>query len=575
MKKDTKNLINILRFITVGYPFLWVWQGIDVTDLFFSLVNSSLIFTHPESVHYSYPIIVANWVGALGLKLGANTLLGYRVFSALLVTVSIIISSRLLTKLKFDSVAIWACLLATTVYITHAPSFIWSPNYNLVSGFILHVAIVLLAYAFINPYKRSLKLVFAGGVLAGLALFARFPPNILAVGYIVGIALYVIHTYKIGPPATVPKQSMQRSLIVYCGSFFVGWLTGIALVLLIIAAGNQTEPFMTSLQEMLAGAADKTGHHNFSWIMKVYLTSLLTALAYGGLFLAYLKTVQHRFNMSIIGIIFGILGLGVVAYQNVYHFYFLVLGICLWCLPILAWKHRKNSEYLFIIYLVVINVATTPFGSGQGFRNAGYGMWLLMPFAWLLYIANGKSANKQHGLHNWFWPLSITVIILAFSIRVTHNYREASDLFSLNSPLNDPKFVGQYTTKARADSINELVEAITPIAKAGERALFLGNIPFLYYVTDMIPTMGTSWPIFLHESEFTQKLNHGIRAHGLPKLIVEAKYSTRSPNWPTEKNPRAHKPRETRNYEYVRQLTNEKYKKSWENDFFIIFIPLP
>ena len=72
----TNFLLNpkFILFIIIVYPLLFIWQGLDVFDVGFSLTSYQEIFNDPESVSFSSFLWLTNIIGGVWLLLFGDSL---------------------------------------------------------------------------------------------------------------------------------------------------------------------------------------------------------------------------------------------------------------------------------------------------------------------------------------------------------------------------------------------------------------------------------------------------------------------------------------------------------------------
>jgi hypothetical protein len=78
---------KIILAIIILYPLLFIWQGLDFTDIGYSLTNYDQTFNEPESISYGFVNWLTNIIGGLWLLLFGNSLglLGVNIAGVLVV----------------------------------------------------------------------------------------------------------------------------------------------------------------------------------------------------------------------------------------------------------------------------------------------------------------------------------------------------------------------------------------------------------------------------------------------------------------------------------------------------------
>ena len=65
---------KIILALIILYPLIFIWQGLDFTDIGYSLTNYDQTFNEPESVSYGFVNWLTNIIGGLWLLLFGDSL---------------------------------------------------------------------------------------------------------------------------------------------------------------------------------------------------------------------------------------------------------------------------------------------------------------------------------------------------------------------------------------------------------------------------------------------------------------------------------------------------------------------
>ena len=80
-----------LVFLLILYPILFMWQGLDVTDTGFALINAQQMFDAPSTIHYGFQFWLPNMVSGIWLHFFGDVfgLIGFKFASVLIVYATI------------------------------------------------------------------------------------------------------------------------------------------------------------------------------------------------------------------------------------------------------------------------------------------------------------------------------------------------------------------------------------------------------------------------------------------------------------------------------------------------------
>ena len=83
---------KIILALIILYPLIFIWQGLDFTDIGYSLTNYDQTFNEPESVSYGFVNWLTNIIGGLWLLLFGDSLglLGINLAGAFVVYLTIV-----------------------------------------------------------------------------------------------------------------------------------------------------------------------------------------------------------------------------------------------------------------------------------------------------------------------------------------------------------------------------------------------------------------------------------------------------------------------------------------------------
>ena len=139
--------------------------------------------------------------------------------------------------------------------------------------------------------------------------------------------------------------------------------------------------------------------------------------------------------------------------------------------------------------------------------------------------------------------------------------------------VDDPKLRGTFTTRERAETLDDLLKNLKPYLDQYDSLLAYEYLLTIYYLTEAKPFLNTSWPYLYAPATLKKKLENGIKKGSLP-LVLRAKNFTTDKDWP--KNPKPiNKAKSIIIKREILQdfLNRNNYQMVWENKDFELFIP--
>ena len=569
--------------LVIIFPYLLIFQGLDVTDIGFWLTNYHQIFIEPSNIQLLFSCWLSNVIGGIWIRMvGGLGLFGVKLGGAIVVSITCYLSYLILKDyIKKEFLLIG--LLLTEMIAFSGTSIIL--NYNNLSALFF----TLSAYFFIKAILKEQYILFLfSGFLIGLNIFIRFS-NILGISLVVVIFFYG-YLKKI-------KISIQIRRSLY---FLLGWCASIIMVLIIMKILGHYKLYLNSLLDLFEVGTSSDLRHSGIMLIKLLIRDHLFVLLY--FFIALLGTIViskifHKIKLNkyfkyIIFFIFALL-ISFFLYKGHRYFIYIIMGMLYLSLLINIFNLPKIDVNLKMISLTALLILfITPLGSSNGISNARFGMWLALPIsiALLMQIMEIKNdlnfttdsnkffgrfkINKQEML---FAKIIILIFcftfMLMFSFRYT--YSDTTNRLAMHYSINHPKLKMVYTTKERAKVVGELLDEIPKYVQAGDYLLCYEHIPMVHFLTETRPYLYTSWPILYQPGEFQINLDKTFKEKEKYPVIVRAKRSTSNFEWPNNSDIGLIN---SFNYNGNREIMKEFidkyfYKIVWENDFFQILLP--
>jgi hypothetical protein len=144
--------------------------------------------------------------------------------------------------------------------------------------------------------------------------------------------------------------------------------------------------------------------------------------------------------------------------------------------------------------------------------------------------------------------------------------------------FTNPHLKGIYTTKGRANAVNELLSATATYAQPGTLLLAYDDIPMINYATETVPFMNNSMPWLYPAPLFERELHAAAAFHKKMPVIVRQKIKTfgDGSEWPEKLLPQPYADWEVnreRNKVMNAFIMENNYKIVWSNNYFEILIP--
>jgi hypothetical protein len=577
-------------FLIILYPLLFIWQGLDFTDMGYSLTNYQQIFNDPESSGYfSFNLWLTNIIGGIWILLFGDSLglLGANL-AGVLVTYLTIGLSYLLLKPYIDRKYLLIGLLFTLIFT----KWFFLLHYdNLTALFFVASALFLTnGLKSANNWK-----VLVSGLILGLNIFIRLP-NILGFSLILSIFFYgYINKTSIMPQA---KQAI---------SFISGYIIAILLALFTMKILGHYEIFTDSVNMLLNVSSDPQGHHNLGYLilncireykrMIVYLSvGILGVLVVFNLLSLYKSRNLYYIFIVMLGIVALFVLLLRLLYHNLHLFHysdvvFLVLGILYTVLLLYATGIEKSNKQLRLInFVALLILIIIPFGAGVGLRLSIFGMWIPIPIAYA-YISRFKeikvkisivndsdSTNLMLGLSSWETKIFrgvVFILLVMFSLYLAFGdtYNDSGNRIKMLYSVEHPRLRGIFTTQERAKVTQELLDEIPKYVNEDDYLLAYNEIPMLYFLTKTKPYLYNSWIEGEVPYKVKQLLDKAIRERPNLPVVVKAKYTANDPYWP-KRNAPTKLSDINENIATIDNFTKlNGYSIVWENDFFEILIP--
>ena len=599
MELKNKFIISDKLFFLAIFVFqlILIFQGIDLSDEGFLATFYQEIFKNPESVQYSFMFWLTGILGGLYFKLFPFLGLWGLRFAGVLITTSTAIFVYILLKKYINRHYL---MLGIFLVILSLNNDVKELNYNNLSAL---TCVAVVYFLFNGLKKRSFIKLFICGVFVSLSLFIR-PPNILELGFALGI-IYYGYVEKLNLKLIAGQVSL----------FMAGFISGTAFLLIIIYQMGHWAIFLNALEviyKMGSHIQDdkmKSGSYGIIKLLQQLknnnVSSVLISL---GIFVGvavglsiysiiknkflFINRISKLLRYTFLLLILILILVGIINNYSVLFFYTGLITLV--CILVLLTPAAFDIRFLMICgYYILI---TYPFGSDAGIYTAGrYSLWIGLPIS-IDYIFSIRSVKNVFSYNiNEFNP-SIKINITENQIRIAKNLLLSILIFaglyySFNYPFFDRRnrlkmrysidnklLTGIYTTKGRAETLNELLKESTKYVKKGDYLLAYDCIPMLNFLTETIPYIRSPYP-WLYETEiFKYELDLAKNEKKILPVIITQTIQTigDGSKWPEETLKSDYLKWDVnlgRNKYLDEFLMKNNYKEVWTNNYFRIFVP--
>lgn len=629
----TKRFV-FLSLILFFSPILFIWQGLDFTDMGFNLVSARDMILDPGN-GAGYEAFLSMFLGGLWGKVSSSWgLLGAR-FGVVLVYWAIFAASYVVLK-DFLSPSRTVIALFATFLFTQRTSWI---SYNDITALFACLALVAL---YLGHKSKKGHLYVLSGALCSLAFFARVP-NIMMAGF--GFLPLIVHVL-------FDHNLKDRMIWKSTSLFYLGYIGTFLFVCVFMVFGGYWEAYYESLARLFSmSSSDNRLYSSESLFRRLIedhkrVLSLGVVLFFSGTGVGYFLRFRRVFayfvvpSLTIFSLYIG---------WNYYRSPFLISPVLFWLALVGfllkasmllkkehpesafdGFKHQKivwvscllislavlstSISYLYhnprssvydpvfgLVYIVstialvrawrqddrmqffallagISMMLTVPLGSGNGIRNAIHGLWFALPLT--LKVIQEIQFKNLRGLRHCiktdapFIKLGV-ILLLAMSVAISYRYtyRDSNDRFEMKFTVDHPKLRGIFTTKERAKVVQEVLDELGKYVKPGDFLLGYHTVSTLYFLTETRPYLYNSWP-FLYEPDLLRHyLEKAQKERPEDPVVVRSKYSLQNFEWP-KRNFMNRTTQYKENIKTIEEfLERKRYQKVWENGVFEILIP--
>lgn len=516
----------VVVFLAVIFQVLLSFQGFDVCDEGFSLTFYQQIYHAPASVEYNFVYWLSGIIGGLWYNLNpTGGVLWFRFLAIIVNTTIFIISYRILKNYISEYHALVGLAI---VLIINDFGFLAFYHNHLTAL----LAVISIRFLINGITKKHLLSLAVAGLICGINVFSRLP-NITLFIFILGIPYF-------GWLNKEPLVKAIRPMLWY----LLGILLGFIFVYSILYGLDQIEIMKNAMLSIVDSGKSSGSNHNVSSLFKSYIFNYKQVLIFLCKFLLIIGFVLGFKNSLSINRTLKIL-INVIGFILLVFFfkkggtYIIYVMAFIGVFGILLTKQQGHSIKV-LAFLALLMMVFLPLGSDGGIYNTGYiAVWLSLPlfFCFLSQINAIKfSFTSQGNIINRSISSSsikglITLIIFSYFTAKIYNisqeaYFDKGSRFYKTHTINSKFVEGIYTTKERAEIINDLLINLEKYVTPSDYLLAYDKIPMIHFLTETKPYMYNPWPWIYDSYSFSKNLKRAEKEIEVLPVIVQQKFET-------------------------------------------------
>ena len=527
MKKSHNIILTIL---IIFFPFLFIFQGLDLTDTGFHLARISNFLEQNTggNVWFSYFIgylweQVFGQIGLLGFKF-----LSYIFYELTIWTV--FFGFRRIFPLKYLLFYVFLGMMMTLSLKTFFYSYDNVTNLFLILG----AALILVGVT----TDSRIKILFAGFIFA-LSAFSRLP-NIISLALIALFPFYeFIKRYRL--------RDVWENRLVWLrssGFFILGFGLGVSMVLLIMHLFGQLDSVLGIMGETLSGLANNSrdaGHSATGMLSKQFDSGkrmLNSALLFMLMILLFSWIIQNKSRgKRILYYSLAVLGTAVFIFIRTDHEYFInYVNIITGSQIVLALlfflrMFKIETKYRFTLLLGVAVMVISFMGSDTGLLKSAAGWFMTIPVLFMIFdeIGDFNIVKDNQGapqalaissarIKNY---LVFVIILTSLMIRYIAVFGDEGSRHKMLYTVDIPLARATYTTKEKARHVEVIFNDLKMHLQEDDYLIGHGGGPMFIYLTDAKLFMNATWLMWYETSRILPDLQAAYEKHKkLPVILI-------------------------------------------------------
>ncbi|MFP4845459.1 hypothetical protein [Winogradskyella sp. PE311] len=574
-----KNKLSVAIVIIVFVQIVLMFQGFDICDDGFVLTFYQQIFSDPVSVEYNFLYWFSGILGGIWYQIYEDGgILWFRILGVVLNTGTFIVSFHVLKRYVPNLFLILGLVMVLFVNDYGFLTF----YHNQITSFFT----VLIVYCISNAlFRKKYNLLFLAGFIFVLNGLTRIP------NFILGTLFLAIPLYHY-----LNKNSFKSSIKPIIISSF-GIFSGFIFAYLILLFSGQIEVIENALYTMMDVGNTEGSSHNFkSVFMAQYYNYYAIVYAFIPLILIFIAvTLLFRFIknskplMYILATVFMLVMVFWFQRNGIFSIYTLAYIGAIW----ITLSKKSAVEARIVAFLAFVMLFTMTLGSGGGVKNSGYmAIWIGFP---LFYLALPLILKGQDNLLRLFYPNSksesdkysiskilVYTITLAFLLLKAHNisgkaYFDNGSRLDKTYAINNIKARYIYTTKKRADIVNNVLLNLGKYVKPGDYLFAYDHIPMIHFLTETKAYTYNPWPGIYDHYSFNKKIKKAENNIADLPIVLLQKFETIKdfsdplPNYmiPEKNDAILHGSKSIKAMNAF--LERHNYKEVWSDSYFTIY----
>ncbi|MEK9184583.1 MAG: hypothetical protein AAB866_00240 [Patescibacteria group bacterium] len=517
--KRENAVVRVLWFIIIIYPFLFLWQGLNFSDEGNSLTNYRLIFSNPESIKDTFGTWGASVIGGLWLLFfGKFGLVGVR-FAGALVSILTIIIAYFILKEYIEKKILLLGILISFLFSYHFLTTIIL-GYNNLSILFFVAAIFFLVRGLNN---NSIASIFTAGFILSFNIFVRLP-NVL------GLLFIFVISFNAYIKGIRVREHLKQYFV-----FIIGIFINFAVVYLAMKFLDHGYYYVESIKYLIG--ATQINHGPYTSQGLVFLTlkgyfsmfgnaALMLSLIIFSIFACLKLDRVSRFIkwfllppfLYVLLIKYNLIGIPIGGRMAS-----LLTGISYAILAMSVFSREEDKNLRTIAFLMLTLFVIIPLGSGAGHVNALYLIPIAFPIA-INYIHGIRRNDEALGTIKRF--VLVAFILYALTNAFAFSYDDSYNRFLLDTKVNSPHLKGIFTTKEKANPLNELLLEMPKYVQRGDTILVAWIAPIIYYLTETKPYFPHPWTEIYSRDQVKNFLEDNQKDRALP-VVVRYNYANK------------------------------------------------
>ena len=524
-----KNKLIILGIIL--YPFLFIWQGGDLTDSGYFAYNYSVFFENLHKFNFSGLMIFLDFCGAWCLKI-FPFIIGLNILFILFLLATCFVVFLILKDYYQNKTVLLFGILAGELFAIRYNSLMF--NYDISS-----ILFLLLSMLFIikGLSKGKYGYLFLGGCFSMIAILFRISDVLI----VVCVPLFFIFEhYKFN------TEKLEKNRLKLVQKVFIYWAGSVAVTLaflIFLYLYGLLDVYFKSIF-LNSKALIQNKYINFSF--DELITFVYYFFGLGLLIFIFSKFAINRLK-EVIFILF-ILFISYFLFRNFSYtnpIKYVVPAFFLWVVLFVFLDSslieiRNKYQHLLLIgsLITLVQVAGTNTGI---FQKMCFGFMFLIPLMVLLmneindYTLFKLTIDWKKVVRFFLSFILFICFILRFGW-IFHVGAGIGIRMKSTYPIEHSFMKGIYTTKENSFYINSLTTSIKRNSNETQPILIYGHQPLFYYLSERKPCVKYIWlkGIDLNPDVFLKELSNSIYNNKQYPLIINTKEFVLGNNFETK-----------------------------------------